>query len=70
MSEDRALKRVYCIRNRVAKTPEEHAACPYCFGKSQELIGGGVRVTFCDFDPDKDDLTFGFPVDSSRNAGC
>jgi hypothetical protein len=69
MSEDRAKKRVFCLRNHVSKDAEEHIGCPYCFGKKREVIEDGERQEFCDFEADQDPLTFGFPDGSSRNAG-
>lgn len=59
------LKRVHCPRVDAQLTPSEHAACPYCHG-TQEAIRSGYRVTFCDFDPDRDPTHFGFPDDFGR----
>jgi hypothetical protein len=70
MSEKHSHKPVFCLRNHSSKEAGEHMACPYCFGKKRELIEDGERKDFCDYDPDKDPVTFGFPDDSSRNAGA
>ena len=69
MSDETPKKPVFCLRNHTSKEAEEHMSCPYCFGKKREVIEGGERKEFCDFDPDNDPITFGFPGDSSRNAG-
>ena len=60
-------KKVFCVRNQVEKTAPEHLSCPYCFGKKCELVENGERKEFCDFDPDKDPTSFGFPENSTRN---
>ena len=70
MSEEHSHKPVFCLRNHSSKEAGEHMACPYCFGKKRELIEDGERKEFCDYDPDEDPVTFGFPDDSSRNAGA
>lgn len=69
MSDEQLKKPVFCLRNHTGKAAEEHMACPYCFGKKRELIENGERKEFCDYDPDQDPITFGFPEGSSRNAG-
>ncbi|MBI5535435.1 MAG: hypothetical protein HY898_22085 [Deltaproteobacteria bacterium] len=68
MPEDQGSKKVYCVRNRLMKDANEHASCPYCFGKKHEAIEKGERSDFCDFNPDKDPISFGFPEDSGRNS--
>ncbi|MGC4113738.1 MAG: hypothetical protein QM765_03570 [Myxococcales bacterium] len=60
-------KKVFCVRNQVDKTAPEHLTCPYCFGKKSEQVENGERKEFCDFDPEKDPTSFGFPENSSRN---
>jgi hypothetical protein len=69
MSDEQPKKPVFCQRNRTSKEADEHMACPYCFGKKRELVEDGERKEFCDYDPDQDPITFGFPEGSSRNAG-
>jgi len=51
---------VHCRRVNAAKTVDEHATCPYCFGKHAE-IESGERERFCSFDPEVDPLIYGFP---------
>ena len=58
-------KTVHCRRVDAAKTVEEHADCPYCFGKHDE-IESEDRARFCSYDPDKDPIIYGFPPDSHR----
>jgi hypothetical protein len=60
-------KKVFCVRNQVDKSAPEHLSCPYCFGKKCEQVENGERKQFCDFDPDKDPTSFGFPEGSTRN---
>lgn len=60
-------KTVFCVRNQIEKGAEEHLGCAYCFGKRREVIEKGERKEFCDFDPEKDPTSFGFPETSSRN---
>ena len=62
-----APKKIFCLRNQIMKPCEEHLQCPYCFGRRREVIEGGEHKDFCDFDPDKDPISFGFPDDSTRN---
>ncbi len=58
-------QKVQCPRIDRARTVDEHEDCPYCFG-SPEDVAAGRRAKFCDFDPEKDPLVFGFPQDSSH----
>ena len=44
---------------------EEHTKCPYCFGRL-EKIESGEHSGFCDFEPGKDPINFGFPEDGSH----
>ena len=60
-------KRIFCVRNQCEKPADEHLGCPYCFGKRREVIESGERKDFCDFDPEKDPTTFGFPEGTTRN---
>ncbi len=69
MSDDPTQRRVFCVRNHVSKATDDHLGCPYCFGKKRELVEDGQREEFCDYSPDDDPLTFGFPEGSARNAG-
>ncbi len=60
-------KKVFCVRNQILKDPAEHLCCPYCFGRVRHVIECGERKEFCDFNPEKDPIAFGFPEDSTRN---
>lgn len=68
MSEAQLKRRVFCVRNHVSKSSEEHLQCPYCFGKKREVVDEGDRQDFCDYHADTDPVTFGFPEESSRNS--
>ena len=63
---DPKAKLVRCRRTEQAFSIEEHTKCPYCFGKL-EKIATGEHSGFCDFEPGKDPINFGFPGDDSRN---
>jgi len=67
MAEEKKPKRVFCVRNKVEKTAAEHLRCQYCFGKASQTVEDGERKDFCDFDPEKDPTSFGFPEGSTRN---
>lgn len=56
---------VHCPRIGCARTVQEHAECPYCYGKESD-IAPGDRARFCDYDAKKDPVTFGFPPEASR----
>jgi len=38
----------------------EHLRCPYCYGRSVD-VRASDHATFCDFDPARDPVSFGFP---------
>lgn len=57
---------VHCPRLARPRTTQEHAECPYCFGKASE-VAPGERARFCDFDASRDPVTFGFPDGLSRH---
>jgi hypothetical protein len=59
MSEPTKHDEVHCRRIDRKLPPEEHADCPYCYGKKK--VEGGEHAEFCDFEPDKDPIVFGFP---------
>lgn len=65
-SRPKAEPQVFCRRLQHELSVSEHARCPYCFGREQEIAEGEHRA-FCDFDPKKDPINFGFPDDSSRH---
>lgn len=54
-----------CKRTGESFDPKIHLRCPYCFGGEAE-VRSGEREGFCDFNPEKDPVSFGFPRDSSR----
>jgi len=58
-------KLVRCRRTDQAFSVEGHAKCPYCFGRL-EKIESGDHSGFCDFEPGKDPINFGFREDGSR----
>jgi len=68
MGPEKKAKRVLCVRDQTEKSAEEHLGCPYCFGKSCEVVVRGRLADFCDFDPAKDPVSFGFPEKASRNS--
>ena len=51
---------VFCRRLKRPLPLAEHEKCCYCFGEAGE-IGTGEHGKFCDFDPSKDPINFGFP---------
>ena len=59
------LRMLNCRRTGQDYCLDEHARCPYCFG-SQKDLESGEHEKFCDFEPGKDPVSFGFPEDSSR----
>ena len=54
-----------CRRTGQAISPEEHARCPYCFGREAD-VRSGVHGRFCDYHPEKDPIRFGMPEWSTR----
>jgi hypothetical protein len=57
--------RCACLRFGRELTPQEYQVCPY---RCRELTatGTGVKRHQCDFTPERDAITFGFPGNSSR----
>jgi hypothetical protein len=51
---------VFCQRIQEPVSVDEHKGCAYCFG-TVEAITEGKHEEFCDYDPDRDPLQFGFP---------
>ena len=73
MSEPRAEKpkdeaddQVRCRRTGEKYSPDEHHRCPYCYGAIAD-VAEGDHETFCDFDPEKDPVQFGFPENGTRH---
>jgi hypothetical protein len=58
-------KPVHCRRTGQDYQPHEHQRCPYCWGEKKE-VETGEHQEFCDYDPKKDPISFGFPPDGSR----
>ncbi len=61
------VKVLRCRRTGQMVDVSEHARCPYCFADEETIAKGGDYKDFCDFDPEKDPINFGFRLDSSRN---
>ena len=60
-------KGIYCRRLGKKFAPDEHATCDYCHGDKVE-IQTGEHGKFCNYDPDKDPVHFGFPEGGSRDS--
>lgn len=67
MEHPKKTQSVFCVRNQIDKPIDEHLRCPYCFGRTHDVIEGGERRRFCDYDPQKDPVCFGFPEGTTRN---
>jgi hypothetical protein len=65
-TEGFAVKAVYCKRLDKQLPVAEHADCVYCHGDEEE-IKTAEHERFCEFDPDKDPVHFGFPEGTSRD---
>jgi hypothetical protein len=61
------VNRVMCNRTGSPRTVEEHTSCPYCYGRARE-VETGDRGQFCDYQPDRDPVAFGFPEGTSRES--
>jgi hypothetical protein len=51
---------VMCRRLKRPLPIAEHRQCLYCFGEPED-VGTGDHPRFCDFDPERDPINFGFP---------
>jgi hypothetical protein len=60
------VKWLRCRRTGQMRTVAEHAACPYCWGKVEDIGRGAPYAAFCDYDAARDPIHFGFRLDSSR----
>lgn len=58
---------VRCPRLGCMRTVAEHRECPYCYGPEQ-AIATADRRCFCDYRPQVDATTFGFPEEFGRYA--
>ena len=60
------VKTLRCRRTGQMFQVSVHARCPYCFADDDTIAKGGQYERFCDYDPEKDPINFGFPPDSTR----
>ena len=60
------LKALRCRRTGEQVDLDEHASCPYCFGR-MPVIERGDHRGFCDYRPEVDPIHFGFPPDAARH---
>lgn len=60
------IKELFCQRIQRLRTPQEHGACPYCFG-DERAIASGRRELFCDYRGGRDPIQFGFPEECERH---
>jgi len=65
---DEEEEKVRCVRTGQEYDSSEHSLCPYCFGEKAKIKEGQHGV-FCDYDPKRDPIHFGFPPDSQRAQG-
>lgn len=65
-TEDFLVKAVFCKRLGKQLPVEEHSDCVYCHGSIDE-IKSADHERFCEFDPAKDPVHFGFPEGMSRD---
>jgi hypothetical protein len=61
------VKTLRCRRTGQTFDVPQHARCPYCFADDDTIAKSGDYEDFCDFDPEKDPINFGFRHDSTRN---
>lgn len=59
-------KGVYCRRVGEKFAPDEHERCAYCHGSKAE-VQTGEHANFCNYDPNKDPVHFGFPEGGGRD---
>ena len=60
-------RRVHCRRLDRPLTVEEHKTCLYCHGTRNDITCSEYAV-FCDYEPGKDPVDFGFPEGFGRYA--
>lgn len=63
-----AEKAPHCPRLGAPRTVAEHLDCPYCHGRAAD-VEGGDRACFCDYDPKRDPVVYGFPPGTIRQGG-
>jgi len=56
---------IRCQRTDQEYDCSEHERCPYCFGNTAD-VRAGDHTKFCDYDPEKDPVSFGFRANSDR----
>lgn len=56
----------FCRRLGQPLSVTEHKSCSYCHGRESD-IRSHDHARFCDYDPDKDPLIFGFPDSHGRH---
>ena len=56
---------VECRRTGQSYAPSKHERCPYCFGTAADVVPCAYE-NFCDFQPGRDPISFGFPEDGRR----
>lgn len=57
---------VGCRRLGVPRAVREHLTCPYCFGRTADVLTADPRC-FCDWDAGHDPLIYGFPATHGRH---
>jgi hypothetical protein len=57
---------VPCLRLERPLPCEEHARCPYCFGRPEEIETARHEL-FCDWRRGRDPIHFGFPPELGRH---
>ncbi len=60
------LTRLLCKRTGEQYDLQEHQRCPYCWG-GRERLERGRHADFCDYDPERDPVHFGFPAETARH---
>ncbi len=61
-----SVKAVFCKRLGKQLAIDQHVDCPYCCGAIDE-VASAEHERFCEFDPAKDPIHFGFPGDTLRD---
>jgi len=55
-----------CQRVQRPLSSRKHLRCPYCFG-DENAVKAGKHADFCEFNPDRDPVNFGFPQTHGRH---
>jgi len=64
-TDSTSSEQVFCRRLERPLTISEHLDCLYCFGNKTE-VRTADHDCFCDFEPGKDPINFGFPEGYGR----